>query len=142
MEGMYLDDCPEFEMWLLTKREAYRSQVVTLLQTLFQQCVATNRHVQAIEVAWQLLRLEPWCEAIHRQLMMLLAHIGRHEAALRQYRLCQRMLAEELDLEPSPETVALYQRIRRSLETPAQRPSASPAPRALPNFEVAMLALA
>lgn len=142
LEGTYLDDCPEFEMWLLAQRETYRNQVVSLLQTLLHHSTQAGRSNAAMEVAWQLLRLEPWCEATHRQLMTLLAQAGRHEAALRQFRLCRKILAEELDIEPSSETAALYQRIRRSLETPSRRPSTQHTTLAFPGYDSAVVALA
>jgi DNA-binding SARP family transcriptional activator len=137
LEGVFLDDCPEFEMWLLAKRETYRNQVVSLLETLLHHFTQTGRSNAAMEVAWQLLRLEPWCERTHRQLMTLLAQAGRHEAALRQFRLCRKILAEELDIEPSVETAALYQRIRRAVESCARRPFIHHTPNAFPTHEPA-----
>jgi DNA-binding SARP family transcriptional activator len=142
LEGIYLDDCPEFEMWLLARRESYRNQVVSLLETLLHRLVQSGRSNAAMEVAWQLLRLEPWSEEIHRQLMLLLAHSGRREAALRQYHLCRKILAEELDIEPSAETTALYQRIWRSSDTPSPRPQSHYAPLSFPGYEPAVVALA
>lgn len=141
LEGLYLDDCSEFEMWLLARRETYRNQVVALLQTLFHHFSQLGRNNAAMEVAWQLLRLEPWCEATHRQLMMLLSNNGRYEAALRQFRLCRKILAEELDIEPSAETAALYQRIRRTAESATRRPS-RPTTLIFPGYESPVLALA
>ena len=36
---------------------------------------------------------------------------GRRSEALAQYRRCEEILEEELDMEPSAETVKLYERI-------------------------------
>jgi DNA-binding SARP family transcriptional activator len=44
--------------------------------------------------------------------MRLLAGSGQRGAALAQYETCRRVLAEELGVEPGPETTALYERIR------------------------------
>jgi DNA-binding SARP family transcriptional activator len=140
LEGIYLDDCPEFEMWLLARRETYRSRVVSLLETLLRHLVKAGRTNAAIEVAWQLLRVEPWSEDVHRQLMSLLSQTGRNEAALRQFHLCRKILTEELDIEPSSETAALYQRIRRSIAAAA--PRTHTAPLLVPGYDAATVALA
>ena len=51
-------------------------------------------------------------EPAHRQLMTLYALSDQKAAALAQYGVCQRTLAEELGVEPEAETQTLYQRIR------------------------------
>ncbi|HRV95677.1 MAG TPA: BTAD domain-containing putative transcriptional regulator, partial [Anaerolineae bacterium] len=60
----------------------------------------------------RLLALEPWREEAHRYLMLLLARDGQRSAALAQFEICRRMLADELDVEPGQETMALYEAIR------------------------------
>jgi predicted ATPase len=71
--------------------------------------------------------------------MLLLALSGQRGAALAQYETCRQVLAEELGVEPGPETTALYRRIRdgeldelRPSSVPTQ-PAPLPAPR-LPAF--------
>jgi DNA-binding SARP family transcriptional activator len=44
--------------------------------------------------------------------MRLQARGGQRGAALAQYETCRQALAEELGVEPGPETIALYERIR------------------------------
>ena len=67
---------------------------------------------QALWHTWRQLELDPWREGAHRQLMRLLALSGRRSAAMRQYRVCMRVLEEELGVPPSEETTAMYERIR------------------------------
>src|SRR5690606_903092 len=67
---------------------------------------------RAVQHASRWVELEPWDEAGHRQLMELLALDGQRAAALAQYQACRRALAEELGVEPSAETTALYERLR------------------------------
>ena len=45
--------------------------------------------------------------------MRALALGGQRSAALAQYEACRRLLADELGVEPAPETTALYEQIRR-----------------------------
>jgi DNA-binding SARP family transcriptional activator len=44
--------------------------------------------------------------------MRVFARKGQRSAALAQYERCRRVLAHDLGLEPAPETIALYNRIR------------------------------
>ena len=48
-------------------------------------------------------------EAAHRQLIQIYAAQGRRSAALQQYQRCERVLREELEVQPLPETVRLLQ---------------------------------
>jgi len=63
--------------------------------------------------------LEPWQEEAHREIMRLLALSGQRTAALAQYEACQHSLVEELGVEPSAETRALYEGIRDGTEPPS-----------------------
>jgi predicted ATPase len=45
---------------------------------------------------------------------------GQHSAALKQYQACEQILRKELGLDPQPETLALYKKIRRGEIKPAQ----------------------
>ncbi|NJN54868.1 MAG: hypothetical protein HC804_09010 [Anaerolineae bacterium] len=67
--------------------------------------------------ATRLLTLDPYNEAAHRQLMWLLVRSGQRHAALEQYQHCRRLLADELGVEPSAATTAVYRHIR-ALEFP------------------------
>jgi len=112
MEGFYLDDCPDFEIWLVTERERWNQRITQALQTLVRRCVEEGTYREGLKYAARLVALTPWQEEAHRQMMWLLAHTGQRSAALTQYEFCRRTLADELGVEPSAETVSLYERIR------------------------------
>ena len=57
---------------------------------------------------------QPCREGIHRALMGYLWRMGRRDEALAQFRACAQVLSRELDAEPSPETMQLYQHILQS----------------------------
>ncbi|MEE4239789.1 MAG: BTAD domain-containing putative transcriptional regulator [Anderseniella sp.] len=112
LEGFSVRQAAAFEEWVLGERERLRQ---LLLQTLHRLSVAfadQGQIADAIEYTNRLLAMEPWQEEAHRQLMTLLAHSGQRSAALAQYETCRRMLAEELGVEPLPETQALYHRLK------------------------------
>ncbi len=71
-----------------------------------------GQYERALPYAWQRVELDPWREQAHRQLMRLLALNGQRGAALAQYEVCRRDLAEQLGVEPAAETSRLYGQIR------------------------------
>ncbi|NIR92456.1 MAG: hypothetical protein GWO08_01905, partial [Gammaproteobacteria bacterium] len=59
-----------------------------------------------------LLALDPLREDGCRQLMLLLALSGQRSVALSQYEKCRDTLLNQLGVEPTQETVDLYERIK------------------------------
>ncbi len=114
MAGFFLNDCPDFETWLITQQEYWRQQVVECLLRLieYHTFAADGHYGLGLTYAGALLALEPWREEAHRHKMRLLAHSGQRSAALAHYRTCRALLARELGVEPSVETVRLYEQIR------------------------------
>ena len=92
----------------------------------------------AYDYAWRQVALDPLREEAHRQVMRSLAASGHRSQALAQYESCRQTLADELGVEPSQETTALYEQIRDSqqaqkLARPGQvAPEISPRPPAPP----------
>ncbi len=119
LPGMAFDDCPAFDEWQRTQQESLHQQVLEALDVLTTRHLAAGRFGPAEYFARRQLSLQPWHEAAHRQLMLALASSGQRNAALAQYDQCRTVLAADLDVEPEPETVALYQRIRNGLPLPA-----------------------
>jgi predicted ATPase/DNA-binding SARP family transcriptional activator len=112
LDGFTLPDAPQFEEWVLAQRARLREMALSALHTLITHFAAQAEYEAAIAYTRQLLAIEPWREEGHRELMCLLALAGQRSAALVQYELCRRILAEELDVEPAPATVNLYDQIR------------------------------
>jgi len=119
LEGLSLDDCADFELWLVGERERWRQRVAEVLGELVAFYTRRGEVEQGVRCAKRLLVLEPWREEAHRAVMRLLALSGQRGMALAQYETCRRVLVEELGVEPMPETTALYERIR--LTGPARR---------------------
>lgn len=133
LAGFSLAGCPEFEEWLRVQQE----QTHTLALAAWEWQTAYHRQrgewAAAVACARRALELEPWRESTHRQLMLLLALQGERDAALRQYDLCRRLLADELGVAPAPETAALYSRIAAAAALTAEEAPHAPAqPAALP----------
>ncbi len=122
LEGFTLKDCPAFDDWSAIIREHLQQQASALLSRLAELYEQSKEYDKAIENARKLLELEPWQEDAHRQLMRLLAASGQRPAALAQFEACKRSLKSELGVEPSAETVRLFENIRDSHSSePAQK---------------------
>lgn len=73
-----------------------------------------------IEVLRRLLEVEPALEEGHRLLIAALGEAGRPQDATRQLAACVEALREHLDAAPGPETLALYERVKRGELAPAR----------------------
>ena len=124
LEGLYLDDNHEFDNWLLGERERWRGHSERVLKRVIEAHQRRGRYTEALQQAQRLLQLAPWDEDAHRQAMRLLAWTGQRGAALHQFERCQRVLWEELEVEPSLETNLLYHQIHSgNLDLPPQLPA-------------------
>jgi predicted ATPase/DNA-binding SARP family transcriptional activator len=112
LEQFFLNDSEVFEEWATLKREWLHREAVEALLHLSDHCERCGDYKKARQYAQRQVSLEPWREKAHRQLMRLLALDGQRSAALAQYETCCRALAEELGVEPTEETQALYETIR------------------------------
>lgn len=118
LEGMCLDGCAEFDLWLVAERERWRQRAADVLGELVTRHSQRGEYEEGQRYARELLALEPWREETHQQVMQLLAWSGQRGAAMAQYQACRRALAEELGVAPAAETTRLYEHIRDgALET-------------------------
>jgi len=111
LTGLTTDSAP-FEEWLRTTRQYLHNLALNTLHQLTQQRLDHSDYRQAALYARRQLTLEPWREEAHRQVMTALALSEERSAALVQYEICRRVLADELGVEPAAETTTLYTQIR------------------------------
>ncbi len=140
LDGFYVKNAPEFERWMLTERARLRDLAVQGGQSLAHYFAERAEWPAATAAIRGVLNLEPWREQAHRQLMLFLAQSGQRSAALAHFEVCRRVLADELDVPPSDETIALAQQIRAGAfgpasgeESPASIQPATPTPPTLSN---------
>jgi len=120
LDGLAIDSAP-YEEWVTPQREHWQREVLGALEQLAELYEKRGDYPQAEGSARRALAIEPTDERWQRQLMRALALGGQRNAALAQYEACRRVLAEELGVEPAPETTALHEQIRRGvLVTPPQ----------------------
>jgi WD40 repeat protein/serine/threonine protein kinase/DNA-binding SARP family transcriptional activator len=112
LEGLSAGDSPALEDWLLLRRSQYGDWALQALGQLASYAEVAGEIDSALQLARRQLEIAPWHEAAHRKIMRLLALSGRRGAALNQFETCRRVLADELEAGPAPETLALYESIR------------------------------
>lgn len=112
MAGWSVRNAPDFEDWLLRRREWSRELAVRALHRLVTYYKVTGDYRSGLDAVSQLLVVAPWQEEAHRERMMLLLLSGRRNAALAQYEACRHVLAEFLNTEPTLETELLFREIR------------------------------
>ncbi|MEZ4591647.1 MAG: BTAD domain-containing putative transcriptional regulator [Chloroflexota bacterium] len=116
LAGFDIRDSRGFEEWVSLERERHQRTAVHLLRRLVQYFLDHQQYEKGIRYAARLLAIAPLSEWAHRQMMLLLARNDQRTEALRQYQTCCDVLAEELGIDPSPETSALYERIRAAVD--------------------------
>jgi predicted ATPase/DNA-binding SARP family transcriptional activator len=112
LDGFSLPDCPAFDGWLLLQRERLQLQIIAALGQLADFHESAGDETKAEIYVRRLLGLDPLNESAYRQLMRVLARADQRSAALDAYETCRRVLAAELGLAPSVETVRLAEQIR------------------------------
>src|SRR5262245_32317493 len=113
LAGFHLSDALEFERWLEESRARFRDGATHAAWSLAWDNECSGRIPIAVRWARRGLALAPYDEAGVRRLMALLDRKGDRAEAVREYDQFTRRLAADLELEPSAETVALVEAIRR-----------------------------
>lgn len=125
LEGFFQGGSSAFEEWGLKLREHLRKLALGALAHLagyYERSASLD--LAQLTLARQ-IELDPWSEAAHQRLMRVLACSGQRSAAVAQYETCRRVMAEELGVEPTGETIALYEQIKNG-ELEGKCPSAAP----------------
>ncbi len=128
LEDFFLPDSREFEEWASVQREALRQEILFVLEKLIEIGVARGDLEDGIRIARRLVSLDPWDERKHRRLMRLLALSGRRSDALRQFEVCEELMRDEFDVEPSEETRELLEAIKLGEIEGLQHDAASKTP--------------
>ncbi len=112
MAGFSLADSPAFDDWQRSQQQQLIQALSDALDGLVRYFMQSGETKPAIEYAQRRLVLDTLDEVAHRQLMQLYAWSGQQGLALRQYEQCTDILAGELGISPSSETVRLMQEIQ------------------------------
>jgi serine/threonine-protein kinase len=115
LPGFYVDDAPEFERWLDLERVRLRRLAARLCWELAQAADGREEAENARKRAHQAVDLDPFDELGLHRLIEMLDGLGDRAGALTAFDHFARRLADEYEIEPSPETIALVERVRNRL---------------------------
>ena len=104
-EDLYAD-------WIFAERERLRERFLTMLTELAECYAQQGRYRRAVARCHDVLTADPCREAVYVRLMLYHYYAGEQVRALRAYERCRQVLADELDVEPLPATVAAAEQIR------------------------------
>jgi len=113
LQGFSVNDAPDFDGWVSQQRETWHRQAGLVFDRLSQALIDGGALLEATEIASRWVELDSLNEAAHYRLMLAQATAGDRAGALRSYRACQRVLAEELGTGPGPEIEALARRVQQ-----------------------------
>ena len=112
LEGFY-------DEWVIDERYQLHGRLLEVLARLISLYEAHEQPQPTLATALRLLAQDPLQESAHRAAMRAYAHLGQRNAALEQFQQCRTVISVELDVEPMPETQALYEQIRDGRFSPA-----------------------
>jgi len=100
-----------YEDWVLRERSALEELHQSVLLDLASLHESRGDLEPALEALRRVIAIDEAHEQAHVAVMRLYAATGQRQLALRQFHQLAAALREELDAEPDPSTVAIYQRI-------------------------------
>ena len=103
--------------WVLTERERLFNIQLRGMTILMHWLGQKRRYEDALEIGRRLLAADPARESAQCEVMWLYVLNGQRAQAIRQYQEFRIWLKRELDIEPMPETRAIYQHIRQEADS-------------------------
>src|SRR3989454_5715282 len=136
LDGFWMREEAPFDEWVQLQQRQWQVRLQLLFDRLSSWYEVAGELEQARATLIRWLALDPLQEEAYRRLMRVQLALGDASAALQVYATCRARLAEELQVEPSPETIALAAHIRATAAYrggPSARPTTRMAARAPPS---------
>src|SRR5215469_11295763 len=112
LDGFWLREETAFDAWVQAQQQQWQVRLQVLCDRLSSWQEAGGEWEQATATLTCWLALDPLAEEAYRRLMRVHLALGDPAAAGRVYATCRARLAQELHVRPSPETLALAERLR------------------------------
>jgi LuxR family transcriptional regulator, maltose regulon positive regulatory protein len=100
-----------YEDWTEERRHYFKEQFLRVLSALARLSFSEKSWSNALKLAGEALREDPYREDIHRLVMKVLAAQSKPAAVKEQFENLQALLKEELGVEPAPETLRVYREL-------------------------------
>src|SRR3989440_7349151 len=123
LDGFWLREETGFDEWVQQQRQQWQVRLQVLFDRLSSWQEESGDQEQARITLTRWLALDPLSEEAYRRLMRVHLAQGDPTAAWQVYVTCRARLAEELQVKPSADTVALATHIRTTAATRGSLPA-------------------
>jgi len=106
-----------YDDWFTDERNRYRIEFGDSMLRATEIAAELGDTARALRFAWRGVAADAWREDLYQKLMRHLAAAGQRSTAIEVYMKCRKRLNEDLGMDPSSETMRLYQQIL-SMEQP------------------------
>ncbi|WP_370650063.1 BTAD domain-containing putative transcriptional regulator [Oscillochloris sp. ZM17-4] len=103
-----------YDLWTIEERERLIARYLATAVGHAQRLSDDGEQAQAIQLCERVLRHDSVYEEAYQTLMRAHARAGSRSQAMRSYTRCAQTLRSDMGIEPLPETVALYERVKRN----------------------------
>ncbi|NTU78512.1 MAG: transcriptional regulator [Chloroflexales bacterium] len=103
-----------YDPWTTEERERLTARFLSIAVSYATRLSAEGDQAQAVQLCEQVLRRDRCYEEAYQALMRAHARAGSRSQALRSYTRCAQSLRDELAMDPLPETIALYEALKRN----------------------------
>ncbi|MFK7802896.1 MAG: BTAD domain-containing putative transcriptional regulator [Anaerolineae bacterium] len=100
-----------WQQWLTKQREGFKLQALELFGLLCGVQQERGEWASVLELGQKQIELDPWHEDGYQALMRASYSLGDRAGAMGWYEACEKVLYEELGVDPSAETLDLQQQI-------------------------------
>jgi DNA-binding SARP family transcriptional activator len=132
VEGFFLSDVPELDRWIERERRRFRDSAADAARSLSKSAESSGDVAMALHWAKQASSNAPYDEPDARRVLMLLGRLGDRGSALEFFERFSRRLRSDLELDPSPETVAALSAISTARQEKAAASNARISPATTP----------
>jgi DNA-binding SARP family transcriptional activator len=113
-KGNFLDDFPSDTFgWVEIERQHLSAVFEQIADLYSAQLCAKNDFRKAVAVCNEILSRDARMEAIHRRAMQCYGALSMANRVEEQYNLCCKIMEQEFQSKPSPETTRLYEEIKK-----------------------------
>ena len=100
-----------YDDWFSRERDRYRMEFGDAMLRACQLLADEGDHQRALSAIRRGLKADAWREDLYQAALVEQIACGQRSAAIETYMACRKRLAEDLGLDPSADTVALYEQV-------------------------------
>jgi len=94
--------------WVIILREQFHRSFISAITELLELLMQEEQYQQVIQYADRAIEEDPCCEEAYRMAMQAFSKLGDRSAISRYYEKCTNALSKELEVEPDPLTINVF----------------------------------